>query len=68
MLLGLRKKEQSQVDKQCQLLQSYYTVASRLRGGDFIQGGEMVWWRDDRKPSTNAFSFRDGVRSQGLKL
>ena len=24
-------------------------VASRLLRGDFV-GGEMVWWRDDRKP------------------
>ena len=36
------------VSKQCQLLQSYYVVASRLLGGDFV-GGEMVWWRDDCK-------------------
>ena len=37
--------------KQCQLLQSYYAVASRLLGGDLVSG-EMVssWWRDDRKP------------------
>ena len=35
--------------KQCQLLQSYYAVASRLLGGEMV-GGEMVWWRDDRKP------------------
>ena len=25
-------------------------MASRLLGVDFI-GGEMVWWRDDHKPS-----------------
>jgi len=37
--------------KQCQLLQSYYVVASWLLGGDLVSG-EMVssWWRDDRKP------------------
>ena len=31
-----------------QELQSYYVVASRLLGGDFV-GGEIVRWRDDRK-------------------
>ena len=24
-------------------------MACRLLGGEFV-GGEMVWWRDDRKP------------------
>ena len=31
-----------------QELQSYYVVASRLLGCDFV-GGEIVRWRDDRK-------------------
>ena len=34
LYLGLRKKYQSQVSKQCQLFQSYYVVARRLPGGE----------------------------------
>ena len=34
--LGLRKKWQSQVSKQCQLLQSYYVLVSRLLGSYFV--------------------------------
>ena len=33
--------KQSSVSKLCRLLQSYYVVASRLIGGDFV-GGEMT--------------------------
>ena len=41
LVFGLEEEVTSQVSKQCELLQSYYVMASRLLGGDFV-GGEMT--------------------------
>ena len=67
LYLGLRKKYQSQVSKQCQLFQSYYVVARRLFGGEETSWWRFRWWRYDRKPFClrsmtffNEFKFKVG--------